>query len=115
MDARTNRSTRKKVKDLDATITCHKLDGKDPIKVIGFLRRLKRDANHNDTTEGSLYLALPYMLKGEAQDAFEAAQDDGNLGGESSAFEVLEGSNRSTDTYPIAIFPGAMQCLSQVC
>lgn len=29
-------------------------------------------------TEGSLYLALPYMLRGDAQYAFEAAQDDGN-------------------------------------
>lgn len=78
MDARTNRSTRKKVKDLEVTMTGHKFDGKDPIKVIGFLRRLKRDADRNDMSEGSLYLALPYMLRGEAQDAFEAAQDDGN-------------------------------------
>lgn len=78
LDARANRNTRKKVKDLEVTMTGHKFDGKDPIKVIGFLRRLKRDADRNDMTESSLYLALPYMLRGEAQDAFEAAQDYGN-------------------------------------
>lgn len=78
MDSRTNRNTRKKVKDLEVTMAGHKFDGKDPIKILGFLRRLKRDADRNDMTENSLYLALPYMLRGEAQDAFEAAQDDGN-------------------------------------
>lgn len=78
MDVRTNRNTRKKVKDLEVTMAGHKFDGKDPIKVIGFLRRLKRDADRNDMTESSLFLALPYMLRGEAQDAFEAAQDDGH-------------------------------------
>lgn len=45
-------------------------------KLIGFLRNLKRDADRSGMTESSLYLALPYMLRSDAQFAFEAAQDD---------------------------------------
>lgn len=58
LNARTNRITRKTVKELEVTMNGHKYDGKDPIKVISFLRRLKRDADRNDITECTLYLAL---------------------------------------------------------
>lgn len=78
IDSRTNRNTRKKFNDLEVTMVGNKFDARDPIRIIGFLRRLKRDGDNNDMTECSLYLALLYMLKGEAQDAFEAAQDDGS-------------------------------------
>lgn len=77
-DARAIRRTQKKVRNLGVLINGHKLYSKDSIKIIGLLRRLKRDANSNDITEASLYLAVPYMLREEQQTAFEVAQDDGN-------------------------------------
>lgn len=63
MGARASRSTRKKGMDVEVTMTGHMFDGKDPIKVIGFLRRLKRDIDRSDMTEASLYLVLPNMLR----------------------------------------------------
>lgn len=77
MDARAGQNTRKTVKYVSVTMAGRKLGGRDRIKVICFLRRLKRDADRDDTTESLVYLAQPYMLRDEAQEAFGAADDDG--------------------------------------
>ena len=75
INRKVSRNTRKRVKELEVTMQDSKFDGSDPVTVVKFLSRLKRDCDRNDISEAAAFLALPYMLKGEAHDDFEAVVD----------------------------------------
>lgn len=59
IDRKEARKTQKRTGHLEATIKHHEFNGDEPITIIGFLPRLKRNCDRNGMSRGSAFLALP--------------------------------------------------------
>ncbi len=72
---------RKHLKSLEITFKNDQFTGEDPVLILSFLQRLVEEADTLGMTEGQAYIALPYVLKGTAQEQFRSSRSTGGAGG----------------------------------